>query len=496
VVPKAKVRAPATSLFTSDFHVEYEAERERWLRRRFLWYTGVVSALNIVPLLVGVLVLAFARTELGNSEYNAALLGFGSGAVSAIPYVWTFFYARARRLKRDQLLFIAYGLIIFSGILELLTPVAVRSLVKDPTLTSIPVGIDLTNIFVAHFLACLFLPWTPRESLKPVVPLLVLNAFLTLFTGQSAAVKFAVIALSPLIAAPGSLICWWRYSRFRDRFTLNQLRGRYAELRQELISARQIHEALFPAPIADGPVRFSYSYEPMRQIGGDYLYAKQIRTATGDPLLHVVLVDVTGHGIPAALTVNRLHGELDRIFGESPAIGPGEVLTLLNRYVHHTLATHSVYVTAICFRVDPARDRLEYASGGHPPAFLKAVDGSLEQLDSTGLVLGATAGPDFEAAPRTLRFGPGDVLVAYTDGATEARDAQGRYLGIAALQHVIALESPASGSWPALITQTVDRHRHGPIADDTLVIEIARPLVSDPVALTSGARPTAMTAGA
>src|SRR5207253_7984992 len=139
------------------------------------------------------------------------------------------------------------------------------------------------------------------------------------------------------------------------------------------------HEALFPAPIAHGPLRFEYRYQPMLQIGGDYLYSRfSPSTGGAAPAFNLLLMDVTGHGIAAALTVNRLYGEVERLFAEDPHAGPGEVLSALNRYVHLTLATHSVYVTALCLRIDQHSGTLEYASGGHPPAFLCAVNGTID----------------------------------------------------------------------------------------------------------------------
>src|SRR5262249_13327317 len=134
---------------------------------------------------------------------------------------------------------------------------------------------------------------------------------------------------------------------------------------------------------------------------------------------------------------------------------------------------------------DPAQNSLEFASGGHPPAFLRGVDGTIEQLASTAFVLGACAGEDFQSDPRTLHFGPGDTLIIYTDGAIEARDRPGRYFGIAGLQRALigatGLGAPnaaalSPGIWPGLITRAVDQHRFGPIADDTLVVELTRPL--------------------
>lgn len=184
-------------------------------------------------------------------------------------------------------------------------------------------------------------------------------------------------------------------------------------------------------------------------------------------------MDVTGHGIPAALTVNRLYGELKRIFAENPGASPGVVLRLLNSYVHLTLSSHAVFVTALCLRVDCRSDTLEYASGGHPPAFLRCSDGTIDRLDSTTFVLGVVLGEEFDPEQRTLKFGAGDCLIAYTDGAIEARGKSGRYLGVAGMQRIVA-GSPIDGDWPTTILRAVEQHRHGPSCDDTLVIELYR----------------------
>ena len=75
---------------------------------------------------------------------------------------------------------------------------------------------------------------------------------------------------------------------------------------------------------------------------------------------------------------------------------------------------------------------------------------------------------------------PGDTLVAYTDGATEARDDTGRMLGIRGLQAFLAAEeTPPLGAWADHVVDRLDRFRFGPPHDDTLVIEVYRPLMVD-----------------
>jgi hypothetical protein len=468
-----------SAVFTGEFRQEYEAERERWLRRRFLWYTGVVGGVNLLGFAAGLLLWLLGPRAEGASATWVSLLSEG---LLATLFLIALRRALLRPLGRQAVLDLAFWLIVISGVVRLaLGAIELQQAISSSETAAASAGLAVglgsaLALLGSHFFACLFLSWTPRESFKPLIPLLVLNAVVSLWYSQNILLTLLIIVASPAIGGPGAMVCWWRYSRFHDRFSVNMLRRRYTEMKRDLVNARQIHEMLFPAPIDAGDVRLSYKYEPMRQIGGDYLYACFTPRPGGGRCLNVVLIDVTGHGIPAALTVNRLHGELERIFAEDPSASPGEVLRLLNRYVHLTLAPQSVYATAFCVRIIPDEGVLEYASAGHPPAFLRAVDGTVERLDSTTFVLGVAAGADFVPDLRTLRFGRGDVLLAYTDGAVEVRNRDGRALGIAGLQRLIATDNPGEGGWSRSIVDLVESHRHGGAADDTLVVEIWRPL--------------------
>jgi serine phosphatase RsbU (regulator of sigma subunit) len=555
--------------YTTEFRDELEVQRLDLLRRRFLWYCGVIIGLSFLSLLFGAGYAWFAD-QFDKDGANVItdpkmIVSWVGSAFSLLTYVLAFSWVYRNPQKKEQVFRIVFWLILVTGTMALLQgpivaslavtdasgkvhatgmvieapdppsesdadnddqtpkpagnePAAIQPESPKPLPTSpepapspsassdnaasapastqqaqattpkkasrkasavIVTASGLWSVFLTHFFACCFLPWTPKESIRPIVPLLILNAVILLFYISASFVPIAVaIILSPLVAAPGALICRLRGGKIRDSFTLNVLKGRYSEIKRELVDARRIHESLFPAPVFTGPVRLDYRYEPMRQIGGDYLYARQIDSPiTARDYTHVIIVDVTGHGITAALTVNRLHGEIDRQLGERPESTPAELLTGLNKYLHHTLASHSVYATALCIRVDPAQDELTWASAGHPPAFLRAADGTIDQLDSTTLVLGACKGDDFDPNQQTSKFTRGDALIAYTDGAIESRNAQGRMLGVNGFRAMIAgLRSlPGHPTLDPLI-RAVDEHRYGPIQDDTLLVEVTRPV--------------------
>jgi serine phosphatase RsbU (regulator of sigma subunit) len=144
------------------------------------------------------------------------------------------------------------------------------------------------------------------------------------------------------------------------------------------------------------------------------------------------------------------------------------------------MAKHSLFVTALCLRVDTRRGVVEWASGGHPPAFLRGVDGTVRELNSTAFVLGACSERDFDPVQESCAFHPGDSIIAYTDGASEARDTSGKMVRISGLRSMVASGGRVeSGSWPDRMIDLVTAHRGGlPSEDDTLVIELYRPLGS------------------
>ena len=97
-------------------------------------------------------------------------------------------------------------------------------------------------------------------------------------------------------------------------------------------------------------------------------------------------------------------------------------------------------------------------------------------------MLGACPAEAFDSDQREARFGPGDSLVLYSDGATEARkNGDGAMLGIEGLERLLALATPSDNGWPELILREVDAYRSAPADDDTLIVEVTRPLRSAPL---------------
>lgn len=324
----------------------------------------------------------------------------------------------------------------------------------------------------AHLFASFFVALSPREALIPVIPVTIayILAMLSLIAGPMHA-KAAMIAVWPLSAVPGLVWSTWRYRKFVDGFRWTFLRTRLGDLRQDLADARRVHEALFPAPIDDGPVRVHFAYEPMRDIGGDYLFT--LRRETGATV--VVLVDVAGHGVASALAANRIHGELERLYEDRPDATVAEAIVLLNRFVHRSLAPQAIFASA--FAAELRDGELEWINAGHPAAMLLGDDGRVFRCDATATLLGVLDAKTFEATMQRTPMHRGDVLVACTDGVHEAADAGGTFFGEERFQRV-ALDARVGGGSrvaPAVL-DAVKRYRHGEATDDVLVVALWRTL--------------------
>jgi serine phosphatase RsbU (regulator of sigma subunit) len=465
----------------SEFELELRSERNRWLRRRLLY-------LCIVGI---VLTLFFDAPDIVRHLKASDPFHRRAGRIQAAEcqlivaiYAVTWVYARTRKLRQASLLRLVFWMVVTVALIELVGQRLALNALLAPEISpgpalSVALVSAVSGVAVLafdHFLACLFMPWTWREALRPGGVLLGMFSLQLVADFALHHLSSAGLLMIPGLAAalvPGLLICWWRFSRFRKTFLLQFESGRYRQLQSELASARRLHEALMPPEKRDGPVRLHYAYEPMRQIGGDLLFVHPL--SGGQTAISVVVLDVTGHGIPAALTVNRLVGELERLFAESPDASPSSILRSLNRYVSLTLAHHSIFATALCLHLDTTTGTLRWANGGHPPAFIRRTDGTLESLDPSAPLLGILDTEEFDADTPPATLHPGDVLFAYTDGVCEAADPDGRQLGIDGtrrlLEDVCGNGTPCK-QWPRLLLDRVLSYRQSPVEDDTLVVAI------------------------
>jgi sigma-B regulation protein RsbU (phosphoserine phosphatase) len=261
-------------------------------------------------------------------------------------------------------------------------------------------------------------------------------------------------------------------SRIRDRLQLDALH-------HELRIASRIQSSMLPSrfPLFGdrAEIDLHASMEPATDVGGDFYDA----FLTGPERLFVMIGDVSGKGVPAALFMAKCmtHLRMEALKGGAPH----EIL----RAVNDTLCESNeseMFVTVFCGVLDLASGVFGFSVGGHnPPLLRRGEAGRFEyfDLEPKGILLGLVERRAY--APRALTLAPGDWLVLYTDGVTEALDETLALYGEARLQSLLSRERHASAR--ALIdTVTADVAAFAgaaPRADDITLLALrylGRPL--------------------
>lgn len=181
---------------------------------------------------------------------------------------------------------------------------------------------------------------------------------------------------------------------------------------RELSQAAEIQTRLLPesAPLIEG-LQVAGFNAPCRTVGGDYYDF----LPCPDGRLAIVVADVAGKGLPASLMMSNLQAKTQAIV--EVCQGPAEVVNRLNRGMARTCPGNR-FVTLFYCLVDPATGELTYCNAGHNPPLLIHASGAVEQLEVGGPVLGILPNMHFHEAKAAMT--PGDVLVLYSDGVTEA----------------------------------------------------------------------------
>lgn len=249
-----------------------------------------------------------------------------------------------------------------------------------------------------------------------------------------------------------------------------------ARLEEELRVARDIQTALLPARVPPVPGwDIAADWRSARQVGGDFYdfwrlpVARNVGSSRLDmPPFGFVIADVSDKGVPAALFM-----ALSRSLVRAAALdgsSPGVALSRANRWISRDTDT-SMFVTLFYGVLDPERGVLRYACGGHNPPLLMRADGDVMQLTTPGIALGVLEEATIGEAEVEMQ--PGDVLVCYTDGVTEAIDADEQPFDVVRLIEVVARHRTRSAAEivqaivAALQAFTADRP---PFDDITLVI--------------------------
>ena len=214
-------------------------------------------------------------------------------------------------------------------------------------------------------------------------------------------------------------------------------RDKLVSLQRELDVASQMQQSILPTQFPSGGDFETFgSMDPARNVGGDFFDVVQLDGGR----IGLAIADVSDKGVPAALFMMS-----SRTLLKGSAIGlaePGKVLQEVNDLLADDNES-AMFVTVLYAVYDPPTGRLSYANGGHNLPVIFHADGSSTVLPYTqGLALAVLSGFDFEEGEITLA--PGDTLVLYTDGVTEAMDIEKEEFGMERLRAVFAGGQPES----------------------------------------------------
>ncbi|WP_420612355.1 PP2C family protein-serine/threonine phosphatase [Candidatus Spongiisocius sp.] len=214
-------------------------------------------------------------------------------------------------------------------------------------------------------------------------------------------------------------------------------RDQLVVLQNELDVASKIQQSILPTEF---PQHENYgihaSMEPARNVGGDFYDILMLERDH----IGLAIADVSDKGVPASLFMMS-----SRTLLKGTAIGlpqPGDVLSDVNDLLYEENET-AMFVTVFYAVYSPMTGELTYANGGHNPPLLIHADGSSEFVPQIGgIALGIAQGIPFPQ--RTLTLQRGDTLLLYTDGVTEAMNAESEEFGVERLQTIFRDTPPTS----------------------------------------------------
>jgi len=244
-------------------------------------------------------------------------------------------------------------------------------------------------------------------------------------------------------------------------------RRRDARFSRDHEEARQIQRALLPSAMPALPgCQIAARWTPAAGIGGDCYDVLRF----SDTRVALSIADVVGKGLPAALLMSNLQAAV-RAFA-TPDADPHDVCRSVNRLLCRNIASGKFVTFCYCV-VDLDRGLVSYANAGHNPPLVVRAEGTIDALSTTGLVLGVSS--DWIYTTGTAAFGPGDRLICFTDGMTEARSASDEEYGEGRLG-ALAARTPG-GSAEVLadaLSAAVIAWTNGPAHDDATLIVVER----------------------
>ena len=289
---------------------------------------------------------------------------------------------------------------------------------------------SLLAVFAVLVLLALVL--VPRFSRFLVIPNhRILSAGTLIFAGEALYTNLSSVfhyRVLPMVDSLGfaALLFSLGYVALEIVFTNER---RLLSIETELETARQIQSSILPATVPNMKnLRIAASYYPMTAVAGDfYQFVRTDNTHLG-----ILIADVSGHGIPAALISSMI-----KVAMQSVAIhahDPAQVLGGLNRIL--SSEAHGQLASAAYIWIDTEKRQALYSAAGHPPLLCwRNTSGEMQRIESNGLLFGITSDSEYPVC--SVPVESLDRFLLYTDGVTEPENAAGEAFGDRQLEQVV-----------------------------------------------------------
>jgi sigma-B regulation protein RsbU (phosphoserine phosphatase) len=239
-----------------------------------------------------------------------------------------------------------------------------------------------------------------------------------------------------------------------------------ANVVHEMELAKQIQLSLLPeSPPKIPGIQIASLTVSAEHVGGDYydFFARD------DRIIDAVIADVSGHNVGAALIMVETRSVLRVQVNINNS--PGEILSSLNDLLLNDLSRAELFITMFYVKYDTVTQWLSYASAGHNhPLLFNASDGTCQELDAEGLILGVKENVEFEE--KSIQLDIGDILLLYTDGLTETTDREGEMFGIERLSNLLKEfhSSPPQNLIDAIYRELVSFAGGVKLSDDVSIV--------------------------
>lgn len=232
----------------------------------------------------------------------------------------------------------------------------------------------------------------------------------------------------------------------------------------EMNIAAGVQRALLPSdlPRVDG-YEFFASYDTAQAVGGDYYDSRWF----DDGRVCLAFGDVAGKGVPASLVMSRLSAIVQLVLDF--VIDAGEATEKINHHMSAN-AIEGRFVTFVFAMIDTNTHEMQVCIAGHMSPMIRKVDGSIVELpeDVIGMPLGVVDGVPFDVTRMTLN--PGEIVVIYTDGVSEAMNPQGDLYGMDRLREVVSKGAPNAAELGKIIREDVRRFANGRDQNDDITL--------------------------